>query len=179
LKVLLVVYDNDSYIHWFPQGLAYIASVLKRNNYEVEIYNQDFHHYPDEHLTAYLDQNKFDIIGVSIIAGYYQYQKLLSISQAIQKSKQRPDHYILGGHGPAPEPEYFLNKTGADAIVIGEGETTVLELFDALGAHRSLKEIKGIAYLDSGKVRINPRRELLQDIDSIPWPNPLWKKFNF
>ncbi len=170
MRILLVVYDNDSYIHWFPQGLAYIAAVLKQHGYEVEIYNQDFHHYPDEHLTAYLNQNKFDIIGVSIIAGYYQYKKLLSISQAIENSKQRPDHYIIGGHGPSPEPKYFLKKTRADAVVIGEGEETVLELFEALGSHKPLKRIKGIAYRDGKDVFINPRRELIQDIDSIPWP---------
>jgi len=170
LRVLLVVYDNDSYIHWFPQGLAYIAAVLKQEGYDIEIYNQDVHHYPDEHLTSYLDQNKFDIIGVSIIAGYYQYKKLLDISQAIEKSKQRPEHFILGGHGPSPEPEYFLKKTGADAVVMGEGEETVLELFDAFANKKPLEDIKGIAYRNGQDVLVNPRRELIKDIDSIPWP---------
>jgi radical SAM superfamily enzyme YgiQ (UPF0313 family) len=170
LRVLLVVYDNDSYIHWFPQGLAYIAAVLTQEGYEVEIYNQDVHHYPDEHLTSFLNQNKFDIIGVSIIAGYYQYKKLLNISRAIEKSKQRPEHFILGGHGPAPEPEYFLRKTGADVAVIGEGEKTVLELFDAFENHKSLEDIKGIAYRNGKDVLVNSRRELITDIDSIPWP---------
>ena len=141
----MIVYDNDSYIHWFPQGLAYIAAVLKQAGYDVEIYNQDVHHYPDAHLTSYLNNNKFDIIGVSTIAGYYQYKKLMNISRAIENSKQRPEHFIIGGHGPSPEPEYFLKKTGADAVVIGEGEETVLELFDAFANHKSLENIKGIA----------------------------------
>ncbi len=88
MKVLLIVYDNGSYIHWFPQGLAYIAAVLNKHGYDVEIYNQDVHHYSEKHLTAYLDKNKFDLVGVSIIAGYYQYKKLLAISQAIGKSKK-------------------------------------------------------------------------------------------
>ena len=170
MRVLLVVYDNDSYIHWFPQGLAYIAAVLKQEGYDVEIYSQDVHHYKDEHLTSYLDRNKFDIIGVSIIAGYYQYRKLLTISQAINHSRQRPEHFIIGGHGPSPEPEFFLNKTGADAAVIGEGEETVLELFDALLNHKPLEGIKGIAYRNGRNVLMNPRRELIKDIDSIPWP---------
>ncbi|EIM64662.1 B12-binding domain-containing radical SAM protein [Desulfobacter postgatei] len=170
MRILLVVYDNDSYIHWFPQGLAYIAAVLKKDGYDVEIYNQDLHHYPDEHLTAYLDRNKFDIIGVNIIAGYYQYKKLLNISLAIEKSKQRPEQFIIGGHGPSPEPEYFLEKTGADVAVIGEGEETVLELFDAFATHKPLDRINGIAYRNGGKVVVNPRRELIKDIDSIPWP---------
>lgn len=170
MRVLLVVYDNDSYIHWFPQGLAYIAAVLKKQGCEVAVYNQDVHHYPEEHLTAYLDENKFDVIGVSIIAGYYQHKKLLEISQAIAKSKNRPEHFIIGGHGPSPEPEYFLKKTEADVAVIGEGEETIVELIDALAKHTSLHGIKGIAYRDGNKVVINPRRELIQDIDSIPWP---------
>ncbi len=170
MRILLVVYDNDSYIHWFPQGLAYIAAVLRKENYDVEIYNQDFHHYPDGHLTSYLDQNKFDIVGVSIIAGYYQYKKLLAISNAIESSKQRPDHFVIGGHGPSPEPEFFLKKTGADIAVIGEGEETVLELFDALANHKPLDRIKGIAYRNGMDVLTNPRRDLIKDIDSIPWP---------
>ncbi len=170
MRILLVVYDNDSYIHWFPQGLAYIAAVLKNTGHDVEIYNQDMHHYPEEHLTSFLDNNRFDMIGVSIIAGYYQYKKLMEISLAIEKSKNRPDHYILGGHGPAPEPEYFLNKTNADVVVIGEGEETIVELTNAFANHRPLEKIDGIAYRNGNRVVVNRRRELIQDIDTIPWP---------
>lgn len=169
MKILLVVYDNDSYMHWFPQGLAYVAAVLLRAGHTVEIYNQDVHHYPDEHLTRYLDKNYFDCIGVSVIGGYYQYRKLLNISEAINKSKDRP-FYILGGHGPSPEPGYFLKKTGADVIVIGEGEDTAIELIDAVANRKALKGIKGIAFLDEDKVIVNERRELIKDIDSIPFP---------
>jgi len=62
MRVLLVVYDNDAYIHQFPIGLAYIASVLRRAGHEITIYNQDMHHYPDEHLTQYIDNNEFDVL---------------------------------------------------------------------------------------------------------------------
>lgn len=41
MKVLLIAYDNDSYIHWFPLGLAYIASALRNAGHNVVIYNQD------------------------------------------------------------------------------------------------------------------------------------------
>ncbi len=168
-KVLLVVYDNDAYIHWFPQGLAYIAAVLLKEGYDVEIYNQDQHHYPDEHLTEYLNNNRFDFVGVSVIAGYYQYRKLLKISEAINRSKQRP-FYVIGGHGPSPEPEYFLKKTDVNCIVIGEGENTVLELLDAVLNRKPLSAVKGIAYQEGAKIRINERRSLIQDVDSIPMP---------
>ncbi|MFA5316527.1 MAG: radical SAM protein [Dehalococcoidales bacterium] len=169
MKILLVVYDNDSYIHWFPQGLAYIAAVLMKKGHEVTIYNQDMNHYPEEHLTEYLDNNVFDVIGVSIIAGYYQYKKLLKISDAINRSKNRPV-YIIGGHGPSPEPEYFLRKTRADFAVLGEGEITVVELLETISNRRSPGTVKGIAYREGDRVTVNEKRELIKDIDTIPLP---------
>ena len=169
MRFLLVVYDNKSYIHDFPLGLAYIAAVLRANGIDVEVYSQDWHHYPDEHLTAYLDANSFDFVGVSVIGGYYQYRKLLSLSAAVNKSRNRP-YYIIGGHGPAPEPEYFLKKTQADAVVIGEGEVTVMNLVRAVAGKTALSEVKGIAYRQGQEVFVNERQPLIEDIDTIPFP---------
>ncbi|MFA5149993.1 MAG: radical SAM protein [Candidatus Omnitrophota bacterium] len=169
MKVLLVVYDNESYIHQFPLGLGYIAAVLEKEGYEVEIYNQDMHHYPEGHLTGYLDKNKFDFIGVGVIAGYYQYKKLLKISEAINTSKQRP-YYLLGGHGPSPVPGFFLEKTKADVVIVGEGEDTIVELLDAVANSKPLDGVKGIAYLKDQKLVVTKRRELIKNIDTIPFP---------
>lgn len=169
MRILLVVYDNDAYIHWFPQGLAYLAAVLENNGHEVDVYSQDLHHYPEEHLTDFLDKNRYDVVGVGVIAGYYQYRKLLKISEAISSSRQRP-FYVLGGHGPSPEPDFFLRKTQADAVVIGEGEVTILELLEAVADKSSLANILGIAYRDGSQVMVNQRRPLIDDVDSIPFP---------
>jgi anaerobic magnesium-protoporphyrin IX monomethyl ester cyclase len=169
MRVLLVIYDNDDYIHWFPTGLAYISAVLIRHGYDVEIYNQDMHHYPESHLQQYLDNNKYDVIGLSFIGGYYQYQKALKISEAINRAKNRP-FFIIGGHGPTPEPEYFLKKTGANAIIMGEGETTIVELMEALKNKRGLHQVSGLAIWDDNQVIINAPRPLIDDIDSIPFP---------
>ncbi len=171
LRILLVVYDNDSYIHWFPQGLAYIAAVLRQAGHDVVIYNQDIHHYPDEHLTTFLDSNEpFDMIGVGVIAGYYQFQKLLAISAAINRSRKRPTWYILGGHGPSPEPEYFMKKTEADIVVIGEGEETIIDLCNAISEGRDFSTVPGIAFRAGSKIQVNERRPLIKDIDSLPMP---------
>jgi len=116
VRVLLVVYDNGSYIHWFPIGLGYIASALRNAGHDVTIYSQDQYHYPESCLESYLTHNDFDVVGVSIIAGYYQYRKLLRISEAINSVPNRP-FYVIGGHGPAPEPEYFLKKTNAGELL--------------------------------------------------------------
>jgi anaerobic magnesium-protoporphyrin IX monomethyl ester cyclase len=170
MRVLLVVYDNGAYTHNFPMGLGYIAAILEREGYEVDVYSQDKHHWPDEHLKGFLDKNHYDVVCISLIAGYYQYQRLIGLSKSINESKDRP-YYILGGYGPTPEPEYFMKVSGADCIVMGEGEETAVELFDAIANNRPLGLISGIAYRDGDKVNINPRRGVVEDLDSIPWPS--------
>ena len=82
MRILLVCYDNASYIHTFPHGIAYIASALLSEGHKVQIYNQDLHHYPDSHLTRYLDEHNFDVVGLGVVGGYYQYRKLLNISDS-------------------------------------------------------------------------------------------------
>ena len=169
MRILLISKDTNQYTNWFPQGLAYIAAVLLKEGYDLEIYNQDMHHYPDEHLTHYLDKNHFDVIGVGAIGGYYQYRKLLNVSDAINNSKQRP-FYIIGGHCPSPDPEYFLKKTKADVVVLGEGEVTIVELMESLATNRYFSNIKGIAFRDGDKIKINEERPLIENIDTIPFP---------
>lgn len=176
MKILLIAYDNDSHISYFPLGLAYIASACQTAGHEVEIYNQDIYHWPESHLTNFLDSNKFDVAGIGVIGGYYQFGKLLKISEAINKSKQRP-FFILGNSGPSPEPEYFLRKVGANAVVVGEGEETVKDLLGVLSEGKKLSDVNGIAYIDqtSGTYIKNQKRELINDVDRIPMP--AWNLF--
>lgn len=169
MRILLVAYDNDSHISWFPQGLAYIAAVCLKAGHEVKIYNQDVYHWPESHLTALLSKERYDFIGVSACGGYYQYRKVLQISEAINKAKYRP-FYVLGGHLAAPEPDYFLSKTGADAVVIGEGEITVINLLEALEQKKPLHSVNGIAFLEKGRCVQTPRQSLIEAIDGIPFP---------
>ena len=172
MRVLMVVYDNDSFLSWFPQGLAYLASAARDAGHKVEIYQQDIYHYPDEHLTKYLDDNEYDIVMVSTIGGYYQYKKLLALSNAINSSKNRKKfRFLIGGHGPAADPDFFLKKTKADCVGIGEGEITIVELFEAYMGKRKLETVDGIAYIDTnGFFKQTPRRKLIQNIDNIAMP---------
>lgn len=171
MRALLVVYDNGGYTHNFPQGLGYVAAILEQEGCEVTVWNQDMHHFPDDELTHFLDRNEpFDMIGVSVIAGYYQYRRLLGLSQAINRAKRRPKWYVIGGYGPTPEPEYFLRRTEADIVVLGEGEETLVDLIQVFRGQRQINDVLGIAYRDSDDIVIRERRPLAADIDAIPLP---------
>jgi len=155
MRVLLIVYDNDSYIPFFPQGIAYLAAALAKGGHHVSIYHQDIHHWPKEHLTHFLNTTDFDMVGLGFVAGYYQFRKAQDISRAISRSRRRSAFtYVLGGHGPAAEPRYFLEKMQADFVVVGEGEGAILDIADG-GIKKETILAYDLAY---------------ENIDDYPWP---------
>jgi len=79
---------------------------------------------------------------------------------------------VTGGPLPTLRPEDFLNDF--DVVCVGEGETTALELVEALKGRRSLSTVKGIVYQNRNSnghsvVRTQPR-EFVQDLDALPFP---------
>lgn len=106
MKVLLVSYDNDNSIAYFPLGLGYLASAIRSAGHEVVIYQQDVYHYPQSHLTNYLNENDFDVVGLGACGGYFQYGVMKKNLKAINQLRNKPT-IILGGHLPSPEPEFF------------------------------------------------------------------------
>jgi len=151
-RILLIVYDNGSHLPFFPQGIAYLASSLRKEGHYVEIYSQDITHHSEDHLTDFLTNRHFDIVGFGFIAGYFQYAKALAISSAI-KDSGFSGLYILGGHGPAAAPEYFLHKCSANVVVVGDGEDAICGYADGSFKNRVLWA--------------NSER----DPDDIPWPD--------
>ncbi len=170
MKILFIIYDNQSARNMLPAGTAYVASYLKDHGFDdITYYNQDVFHYDEEHLTEYLSKNKFDIVGIGFVAGYYQHNKIIKLCKAIDQSKNRP-FVVLGGHGPTPIPEFYIRVTNADAVVMGEGELPFLNLVKALSIKASLSSVKGIAYREDNKILVNEREKPIKDLDSIPFP---------
>ena len=173
MRVLLIAYDNDSHVSYFPLGLGYIAAALLSDGHDVKIYEQNIYHYTEEELKDYLNHNHYDAVGIGGCGGYYQYRKIKKIVWAISEVKEKPFLW-LGGHLPSPEPEYFLRNfsRGVDAVVIGEGEETCKEMLQVLErGGKDFKGVAGMAYIDENNQYIeNVRRPLIKDIDSIPYP---------
>lgn len=65
--------------------------------------------------------------------------------------------------------ERYLDK-GADYIIAGEGEQTLMELIQTLELKLPLKEVQGIIFRDCGKTHTNAKRSVMRDLDSLPLP---------
>ncbi|MDP1854127.1 MAG: radical SAM protein [Candidatus Omnitrophota bacterium] len=74
--------------------------------------------------------------------------------------------------------QHFVEDNIADAlsssidyVVIGEGEETIRELLGAIEANLEINKVKGIAYLNNGRVILTSKREHLTDFEKIPLPD--------
>lgn len=107
-----------------------------------------------------------DIVGITCNSGAMDTARLLT-----QKLKLKGLPVILGGSHPSVLPEQSLNYTGADFAITGEGELALLELMNSLESKRDPGNVKSLVWRDNGRIRVNPRADLIPDIDVLPIPD--------
>lgn len=148
----------------FPLGLGYIASAA-REKAEVLVV--------DENVEK-LDAGKIksinpDVVGIS--ATTPSFNRAAEIIAEI-KSINPDAVVILGGVHATFAPEDAL-AAGVDIVVRGEGERTFSEIISGV----ELEKIAGISYKNGGIVTHNPPRELIKNLDEIPFP--AWEFFPY
>jgi len=154
-----------------PVGLAYLAAVLKKKGAGISAVSSDAEGLDAISAAARVLELCPGAVGISITTPTVN-NSLKIISEI--KRKNAAIKIFAGGPHPTLFPEEIL-KSGADFIVKGEGETSVSELYDALNEKKSFKEIKGISYVEEGRFVHNAGRELIENLDSLPFP--AWEFF--
>ncbi|MEN3039856.1 MAG: cobalamin-dependent protein, partial [Candidatus Kryptonium sp.] len=160
---------------YFPLGLMYLASVLRKNGYEVELFDCTFRKDFDE-FENYLKTRKPKVVGITSLITIRR--NALIIADIAHRYGAK---VILGGPDPTALPERYLLYKGTngdfpvDVVVFDEGEITMLELanfyFKKDNFPDDIREIPGLRLRDeNGNIIATKHRELIQDLDSIPFP---------
>jgi anaerobic magnesium-protoporphyrin IX monomethyl ester cyclase len=153
--------NDDSIFRFPPLGLGYIAAYLKKYNISVDLVDCTF--LSERQALKRIKRSNPEIIGI--------YSMFSMKNKAIQMAKilrENCELLVAGGPLPTTKPEDFLQNF--DVAVIGEGEETMLELVHCVETNSNLFGVKGIAYKENSKIRINPSRQFIQNLDSIPFP---------
>lgn len=175
-KVLLVrpprylwpfINESDNFL--LPLGLPCIAAAIRRKFPDIELKIIDC---PPlkigwKSLERILEKEKPDMVGAGEEALYHHEAVRLF---RLAKEKNPKVVTVAGGHFFSWMVEHSLNEFPIDVIVRFEGEETINELIAALNDGRSLAEVKGIAYKESGKIIKAPLRSMVDDLDSLPLP---------
>jgi anaerobic magnesium-protoporphyrin IX monomethyl ester cyclase len=153
-----------------PIGIYYVGSVLKENQYDVEILNWCRINEKPGEIEKVLLEKVPDIIGFSILqANRWGGIEIARIAKQILPKVK----IVFGGVTPTFLWKHFLTHfPEIDFVVIGEGEYTFLNLVKSLDNHEehSVKDIRGIAFRKSGKVICTVPAEPIHHIDALPIP---------
>lgn len=150
-------------------GLAYLAAVLRKNRYNVEIIDGWLGGLTDEEvLRKIINSTDTAIVGISC----YMSNNDKSIELAKRIREINPNIKLMcGGFGPSFNPQKFVKDDIFDIAMIGEGEESIVEVCDYFtGTAKQIEKIKGIVYEKDGKIIRTPKRELIKNLDDIPLP---------
>jgi anaerobic magnesium-protoporphyrin IX monomethyl ester cyclase len=150
---------------YVPLGILYICSHLRNKGYDVQVFDTTFSTFED--LTRHLQTETPSVLGV-----YANLMTRKKVVEIVRVARQAGWKTIVGGPEPGAYVREYL-ESGADVVVLGEGEITIEELLPALGqsSDSALAKVNGIAFLSAdGQVRQTPPRAQISDLDSQPWP---------
>jgi radical SAM superfamily enzyme YgiQ (UPF0313 family) len=168
MKITLIqprVEHNPSYIHE-PLNLGYIAAYLIERGYK----NLDIHigaFETDKEIIS--DASEADIVGFTATSPMMKHAEEL----AVKIKEVNPKAVIVfGGSHPSVMAGNTLKNENIDVVVRGEGEITMLELVQAIDKGLPFDTIDGISHRIKKSIiyNHNPERELIENIDFLPFP---------
>ena len=169
-----------------PLGLAYIAAALKNAYYNVHVLDavaegptvrtRYFRGYcVGLRLRDIVSQIDIYAAAIGISVVFTHEWPVVAKLVALIKERFPETPVILGGEHVASLPEFCLEASPADYLVLGEGEEGVVELLNVLGVGKNPSDVAGIAYRDGTDIVVTPRRGRKTDVDDIPIP--AWEMF--
>lgn len=163
MKVTLV-FPRFKYISGDPPlGIVYIASHL-RSHLDVDISVIDTTFNPSfEYVSKQLEHEKPDIVGIYIDT--IMFNDAMKIAEI---AKDMGAFVIAGGPHPTVMPETVIGNV--DAVCIGEGEETIVEVVKRLQQNKSLRGVKGIWFNKNSHVVKESKRSPIENLDSLEFP---------
>lgn len=169
--------------NWPPAWVAYLAGALKAAGYtDLRFIDTMTNDLSEDDVRRILREEQPDVIGTTAITpSIYKAERLLQIAK-----EEHPDCVtLLGGvHATFMYAQVLGEAPWIDAVVRGEGEEILIDLVRAIDAGRwpaCRREIKGIAFRESGAVVAAQAAPLIRNLDAITpdWSVLEWPKYNY
>ncbi|NUM81342.1 B12-binding domain-containing radical SAM protein [bacterium] len=160
-----------------PLGTLIAATLMREHGHDV--------HCVDGMLAASLDifDRKIEEFRPDLVVMYddeFNYLTKMCLSNMryaafymIRKAKSLKVPVIVYSSDATDHAHAYLQEK-CDAIIVGEAENTLIELVSAFSNHRFETEkhsIKGLKFSDDGQLHTTPKREWIDDLDSLSDPD--------
>lgn len=155
-------------------GIMSISANLKHNGHECDLLIEN----AEDDLFKKIQEIKPDVIAFACTTGMHTWAL-----ETATKIKSMPAlatiPILLGGSYPTFYPK-ALEHPSVDMICIGDGEEVIVELLDKMGRNENITSVESIHLKKDGKIYKNEVRELIQDLDILPYPDRhLYKRYPF
>ncbi|KYK26272.1 hypothetical protein AYK20_09900 [Thermoplasmatales archaeon SG8-52-1] len=166
MKVILIVPNTKSFDVMPCLSVATLKGYIKeRTKHKAKIIDLVFHKNDwKKHIHGIIDYEKPDLIGLSALS--FNYPEAIEIASYIKNNFDIK--IIFGGIHVILSPQEVIERKEVDIICTGEGEEVLHELLDK---SLNCKDIKGIWYKENGKIIKNENRNLIEDLDMLPFPD--------
>jgi len=156
-----------------PLGTLQSAAVLREAGHEVQVFDMGLRHSPED-LAPVLEEYRPDVLIIHDDGFNYLTKMCLTVMrEACQRmiglGRSVGARVTVCSSDSTDHPELYLDS-GADAVVLGEGEETERELVARWSVDAPWKDVPGMAWSSGSLVRTNPSRPVLRDLDGLPLP---------
>lgn len=150
-----------------PLGLGYLAAVLRKAHYPVELLDVNALKMSEKKFQEVIGRIQPNVIGLTSMSLVWPAN--VRASQLIKEVL--PDCLVVvGGPQLAAYPRESVSFDTIDIGVRGEGEETFLDLVRRLDNKEDITNIPGTVVKKNGKIVVNAERLLVSDINKIPFP---------
>ena len=157
-----------------PLGTLYAASQMREVGDSVFLHDIQFAESAEEILTSIQKHHPHYFVIYDDGFNYLTKMCLTNMREAafkmIQLAKQSGCTVIISSSDSTDHFEKYLDA-GADFVVLGEGEHTLLELIQSIDRGATdYKNISGIAFKETKAVVKTQKRNVIKDLDRLPMP---------
>ena len=146
----------------FQHGLMSISAVLKAHGHDVHLAYFTRKHELDE-WPERLKELDPQIVGFYVAAEQAGY-----VASLINAVPRDGTFTIVGGPHPTCFPHMLEQIERLDAVCIGEGEYTMLELAQVLEAGKDPASVQGLRLKRGDEIVRTPPRPFIEDLDELP-----------
>ena len=159
-----------------PLGSLYAAACAREHGYEVAFFDAMLATTEAEWAMA-LDRHRPRVaVLFEDSFNYLTKMCLLRMRQAaltmVEAARDRGIRVVVAGSDATDHPELYLQR-GADVVIIGEGEATLVDVLDLWSGRRvdSLAGIPGVCWSDPDEgIQRTAHRDVIRDLDALPRP---------
>jgi radical SAM superfamily enzyme YgiQ (UPF0313 family) len=154
-------------------GLGYLAAVLEKNHYEVDVIDCQVLRLSFEDFRSEISRRRPDVVGMT--ATTLTYKSALQIAKIAKEVHPNCITALGGPHVTFWDDKALQECPQLDVVVRREGENTLLELVQRIEAGKSFYDVTGTTCRKNGEIVRNPDRPYIEDLDSLPFPaRHLW-----